>query len=533
MELIYFSKLGITPDPSYWNVAGIPLTAFQFVLAIFITVNIAFLIKFIFKKQSKSENNIRVDIILLFFIYISTFLIWNNSPMLKHYFSIEPSPPNYQPFPYSDARVYDLGAISVNNGWGIHFGGIIDKPLYIGLLSIFHIISPNNYINFTIIQIAILSLITPFLFFFGRTFHSRFFGIFIALIVIIQQKNAIVLSHVVAGVNSKLFVTEIFTLFGLIILAFLLFQWTLKGNNKTLFSLLIGCILGLTSLIRLNPVILLPVISFFMLVFLWKTKKVWLFQNITFLVGFIIVISPWLLTGKDQNNMPYFFDKFTKVIQSRYSLSNTQLRNNSIYSKNIKIAKINRDFLLSEYINDHDFNENNMDFNVFPYFIINHSIHNIIGSFLILPDSINKENQNITTLVKRSYWQENQTQTWLGELDTGQLIFIIINLLIISFGFYWSWKRWKLAGLIPLMIFIAYCISLGLARNSGSRYIVPIDWIIYFYYSIGILYVLKFMFSNIYIGLKSNNDNLQHQTKNSKFYSPIIINISSIIVIIG
>ena len=60
-----------------------------------------------------------------------------------------------------------------------------------------------------------------------------------------------------------------------------------------------------------------------------------------------------------------------------------------------------------------------------------------------------------------------------------------------------SWKEWKWGGLTPFLIFLVYCLSLGFARNSGSRYLVPIDWVIYFYYILGLIYIINFFFNGL------------------------------------
>jgi hypothetical protein len=43
--------------------------------------------------------------------------------------------------------------------------------------------------------------------------------------------------------------------------------------------------------------------------------------------------------------------------------------------------------------------------------------------------------------------------------------------------------------LAPLLISVAYMLALGLARTSGGRYIVPVDWVTYFYFGLGLVQV--------------------------------------------
>lgn len=531
---ISISKFGISPDLYYWNVAGIPLTSFQFIILFYISFNVFCLIS-IFQKPQNNKKIPKVDIILMIILYFGTILIWFNTPMVKHYFSIEPTPPYNQPFPYSDARTLDLGAISIINGWGINFGGSIDKPLYIGILSIFHTFSPNNYSIITLIQISLLALIVPIMYLLGKLFRNRFLGIFISLIVMIKLRNAILLSHIVASVNPKLYVTEVFTLLGLLCISILLFVWVNKKDNKTWLSLIVGCVLGITTLIRMNPVILLPAISLFMFFVMWKNRKAWIFQNFIFLVSFIAIISPWLITGRYIDGTPYYFFKFTEIIKFRYSQTNLDTNLDSSFSEldKSKVGNENKDKIIYKYSYYSNSDIKIFDINSFPGFVINHTLHNIIGSFLILPDTLTREDQNILNLVKRPYWQENQTGIWKGELGTGQQYVIFLNLIIVSFGLYWSWKFWKWGGVIPIMIFLAYCLSLGFARNSGSRYLVPIDWIIYFYYILGIMYIFNIVFKDIFNNWKGESIISSETRISTKLLNKIIIIVSTISIIIS
>ena len=63
-------------------------------------------------------------------------------------------------------------------------------------------------------------------------------------------------------------------------------------------------------------------------------------------------------------------------------------------------------------------------------------------------------------------------------------------------------KKNGVSGLIPIFLFIAYNLSNGLARNSGGRYNLPIDWVGYTYFSIGLLYI----FQSIYLLIRPKSN---------------------------
>jgi hypothetical protein len=47
--------------------------------------------------------------------------------------------------------------------------------------------------------------------------------------------------------------------------------------------------------------------------------------------------------------------------------------------------------------------------------------------------------------------------------------------------------------MVPLVVYLAYALSLSAAMNSGGRYLVPMDWAFYFYYALALVVVIKFI----------------------------------------
>ena len=56
-----------------------------------------------------------------------------------------------------------------------------------------------------------------------------------------------------------------------------------------------------------------------------------------------------------------------------------------------------------------------------------------------------------------------------------------------------AWHSSRLAGLVPLTFLIAYDLSNALARTSGSRYLVPTDWVLLFYFALGIIQICRWI----------------------------------------
>ena len=114
---------------------------------------------------------------------------------------------------------------------------------------------------------------------------------------------------------------------------------------------------------------------------------------------------------------------------------------------------------------------------------------------MALPDSF--QYQSILTLSQRGYWHDGYF--WNGNLPAGQLILIFLNIIIISLGLAYSWKLHRWGG-----CFLVYDLSLSLSVNSGGRYLVPINWIVFFYYGLGVLSILLFALRFLQIHLDQN-----------------------------
>ena len=82
---------------------------------------------------------------------------------------------------------------------------------------------------------------------------------------------------------------------------------------------------------------------------------------------------------------------------------------------------------------------------------------------------------------------------WHGDLPLSEILLIFLNLLLVAVGLGYSWIHYRWVGMLPLTIFIAYSLSLGAAMSSGGRYLVPMDWIMYFYYGLAIIAIFQFV----------------------------------------
>ncbi|MGE5374465.1 MAG: hypothetical protein ACM3XO_05355, partial [Bacteroidota bacterium] len=118
-------------------------------------------------------------------------------------------------------------------------------------------------------------------------------------------------------------------------------------------------------------------------------------------------------------------------------------------------------------------------------FTPNHFLHNTIMSVLLLPTSPVLDDLRHTVKEAHPYWRAD----WDGTLDRTSLLFLAVDLFLIVLGVSVTWKYQRLPGIVPLAVFVFYNAANSLARTSGGRYLVPMDWIITIYFMAGILFL--------------------------------------------
>ncbi len=120
-------------------------------------------------------------------------------------------------------------------------------------------------------------------------------------------------------------------------------------------------------------------------------------------------------------------------------------------------------------------------------FVANNFSHNLIASALTLPTSLleNDLDHVVNGQGSASLWAPG----WNGKVSLEAVVLLLFELLLIALGVGYCWSRWKMAGLAPFLICLAYLLALGLARTSGGRYIVPADWATYFYFGLGLVQI--------------------------------------------
>jgi hypothetical protein len=115
-------------------------------------------------------------------------------------------------------------------------------------------------------------------------------------------------------------------------------------------------------------------------------------------------------------------------------------------------------------------------------FVTAHFLNTEIGGLLALP--LIKPFNGFQAPVNL-YWVD-----WNGSLEWYNIILVLIYLAILAIGFGASWRRLKWLALTPLAFNLGYALSNGISRFSSWRYNFPVDWVIYFYFGIGVVELL-------------------------------------------
>lgn len=477
---IAISGIGITPDDRYWNVAGIPVLAAQ--LAGILAGVVLFEYLFAQYKKRKglpSHNRMKIlDILISLILWGGAVILWMNTPFGNSFFTKGPFPPNNDLIPYSDSALMDLGGQYMLIGEGLEYPYFTEKNLYVLFLGVLHAIIGQNYLSTTSLQIAVFAIFPVLLYFLGKKMDSRLMGLILALFAVIKERNGIFSTFKISVSNSRLYLSEFPTAVALVLFTLLLFLWMRNPENKKYLLIGAGGVLGFATMIRTTPLIILPVtILMFLLVLNLNIKRV-VTSSLIFIGGFALAIGPWVAyTHIEYGADPYSL-KIENVVRSRFL---------SLPPKKDPTGTNFRDPILINYQPNEKNRSSTANGDGLAKITLGHFFNNEIKSLFIFPFQIYP--QDLSTVLDQPYWEE--PVVWRGDLPLSVFLAFITNIGLISLGIAYGWKKWRYAGLIPLLVNLAYFSAAALGRTSGSRYLLPVDWTVYIYYVLGMAFIVS------------------------------------------
>ncbi|MGD8403646.1 MAG: hypothetical protein PVJ21_08290 [Anaerolineales bacterium] len=477
------TKIGITPDALYWNMAGVPLLAGQVWIATAVTL-VSWIAYNQFAAQEKNPNQIP-SIVVFTGIWVVAAFVWVKTPLAPSFNAPGPYLPTKGFYPFVDAAFYDLGAQSVIYGNGINFGNFIDRGLLMGFLAILHMLFGQNYLLVVGVQSAIFATFPALLYLLGEKLHSKAAGLMIAALATFKVSNAISGGKWLSTSHPKLILTEFPTGIVLVVFSLLLVKWLEESKSKSYVLAGVGASIGIGILIRQNVFFMVPVTLVLGAIAVWKLNwKLALRDILLFAAAFFITISPWMWRNQRVAGEPLFFlQQFNNVIEERYQPQSNLDQNRIVLTQPSRalrnstiISRIEKDNIFDQY-----------------QFIPKHFVHNIITSVLILPPSPVLD--DLRHVVDNYPYWNRMTTPWTRQNSFSTGIFLAVNLILLSIGFGSAWKRLGLISLVPLAVFLFYNLANAFARTSGGRYVVPVDWVVYFYYAVGLVTIIRFCIS--------------------------------------
>ncbi len=498
--LIAKTGLGVLPDDRYWNETGVPLLNGQVLWSALLTITFFYGFSYLFKHPSQLLHNLakKKDLIVFLCLWGVAAFFWVREPLPRNFFVVGPYPPLGQYFPYADSMIFDLGGQFALIGQGLFNGAFIDRALLSGLLAIFHLLVGQNYESVIFLQTLIFSLLPSLLYLLGTRLYSRFLGIFLAVLSIFKGINAIAASTLLITVHPKFILTEFLTSILLAVFTLGFVGWY-KSDDRHSLLILMGGALGLGIMLRTH---LLVFFVLFIILVLWKYKHHWK-KNVVaiaiFTGAFFVTISPWMWRSNEVADAPFFFlSSFHGVMEHRYSAQPSDVLSNIVVSQN-NVSNTSSRYLVREFKSIEDKLPLQNDTNEYPFsdsFVLitaNHFIHNLVTSFFMLPTTPVFHDLRHTIRDAYPYWNK-QGEPWNdGRLTFFEKTGVTWNLFLLSLGFYVVWKRVGVSASIPLLVFLFYHAANAVARTSGGRYLVPVDWVLIFYYATGLIRVVYFI----------------------------------------
>ena len=478
---IVSTQIGIKPDKVLWQEAGVPLLFAQVLLAWIagITVYYTGHSPQIRSRLSRIKlTSHHLDLFVCTALWALAFALWISSPMKPSYNSLEPRPPNFQSYPFGDSLIYDSNAQGFLIGIPIP-NDFAQKPFYDFFLVILHLFAGQNYGLLVQLQVAVFSFIPVIVYLLTKMIGNRPAGMVAALLVVYRELNAISLSNVIQVSHSRLLMSDVFSM-GLI--AFLMLyslRWLKSPSQQRILPLVIGGVLGFLILARAQTFLLLPFLLLaYAIVLLQSYQYRWLIEgSLVLILGLSIPLGIWVWrnyqwTGKLILQEPEYAYSYTSYMAQMYSMDPL---NKPAHSPG------EDDAAYYERIKNQPFTFTIQHPGEVLHFVSAHFMHNLIYSFVYLPQSLFIERPS--DYVKRLPFWTN----WDGHLPVEAKIFTVFNLLILALGTVVFWRQSGRLIFVPLLLWIGYDLSVSVGRLSGWRLILPVDWMTLIFYSIGLV----------------------------------------------
>jgi hypothetical protein len=390
------------------------------------------------------------------------------------YFSQEPTPPNFEYYPYSDARLYDEASQNILIGAARDFRLIL-RPLYSFFLAFLHFVGGQKFEQIILLQIVFLAAIPALIYGLASMMDSRAAGMMAALLMIFREQNSIALTNEIEVSHSKLILSDVPAMALMLLFVFVLVKWLSQPHQKSQWGIAAGASLGLVILIRSQAQLLIPVVLVGMVFVLRLQWRRILPSALLFLLGLFAVVGPWMWRNYQVSgrmvveNTEHYIDFFASSYRTEeQNINRLPAESTEEYYDRMKQQVI-------DYVIQHP--------DEVARFYASHFVHNEIHSILYLPMSLRL--YDVRSYVdEMGFWSTLQPR-----LSAGSVILFFFSLGLIALGIGAAVNRLGILGLAPLVIHLAYSFTVVPVRLSGWRFILPVDWVTALYYAIGLAQV--------------------------------------------
>ncbi len=444
--------------------------------------------------------SLRGDLPALLLLGSGAFLLWSSVPLSANYFLEAPRPPTYQYNVASDSIYYEIQAHRFLAGEG--FANDVQHPLYSFFLSGLHLLGGEHFQDIYLLQIAFLSVM-PFLLYKLTSLLSSDYGGWLAGgLLVIREYNGLLLADSVTLSTVNLLMTESISMLGVMLVVYLMVSWLKKGQEDWGMIPLIGGVIGLLALLRVELLSLAFVFGLVLLARYWQNWRSWLGKILLLAGAIVVVIVPWMTrnwvrTGDFYLDKGKFFQRTVSGYLSRFlpgeesepsALSPTPGEGSEISLGALEKAGLHL--------------ENNLVDSLI-YLPSNHQLLGGADNYLkIVPEKreiiIERKgyfsDDYLTAYVKSlPYWD----QDWDGAFSPQSFLPISLSLGIILAGLWYLWKRDRLTAITPLLVLVLHSSTYAVFSRSGGRFVQVVDWIPLMYYSIGLSRISGRIFQGI------------------------------------
>jgi hypothetical protein len=495
---VAWSKTGIDAIAQPWYPIGVPLLPGQvwltgLLLAISMMGVLSFRRAQFVKRFFLFAQNWNADLLIGLAIWLLTALLWISAPLPRSFFFPGPYPPDSVIYPYADSAIWDMGGQFALIGQGFaNSNPYQDHVGWMGVLAFLNLVAGGDYHLVSVIQAGLLAIFPSLMYWLGKSVFNRPAGLFVGGLTIFHEMGAFAASNMIDLSHARFLLTEYPTRVGLAALTLMLFYWFRSPRSGAAYALPIGGLLAVLILIRFNILIFpLAVMGGVALVYgaQWKSG---LRASLIVFTALIIAISPWMWRSWALSGNPFFFaEKAQKIFKEKFRFNpSSSILRTSFLRPGVEIVQVDSDVALFPVKYQPSKLETPAprvieDVGVVQV-IFSRFVRNLVASTLILPTNLYFDDIQHTIYEIHPYWDKGDNP-WDGSMTPMELTLLVINLAFISVGLGVSWQRWRLAGLVPLGVCLVYAFSLAVARTSGGRYIVPMDWGILFYWGSGIV----------------------------------------------